>query len=94
VAVGLLVAAVLALLVSPAASGHPDGLSKVATEAGFADAESANAAAGLPTAGYGIDGVDDDRLSTGLAGLLGVLVTFAVAGGGAVLLRRTGSRRS
>ena len=34
-----------------------------------------------PTAGYRVEGVDDERLSTGLAGVIGVAVTFAVAGG-------------
>ena len=35
----------------------------------------------MPTAGYAVEGVDDDRLSTGLAGVIGVTVTFAIAGG-------------
>ena len=46
-----------------------------------------------PTAGYEVRGVDDDRLSTGLAGLIGVGVTFALAGGLFLVVRRTGRRR-
>ena len=36
VVVGLVVAAVLALVVAPYASGEPDGLERVATDEGFA----------------------------------------------------------
>jgi len=94
VAVGLGVALALAFLVSPLASSKPDGLDKVAEDEGFADQEQAHAMEDSPVAGYQVDGVDDDRLSTGLAGVIGVTVTFAVAGGGFLLLRRTSGRRA
>jgi hypothetical protein len=78
VAGGLLVAIGLAMLVSGFASGSPDGLSKVAEDHGFA----ANARQHLfengPLAGYAVKGVNGDRLSTGISGLIGVLVTFGV----------------
>lgn len=87
-AVGLAVAVALALVVAPWASSEPDGLEKVAIDQGFATAERPHDLAGTPTAGYGVAGVEDDRLATALAGLLGVAVTFAVGGGLVVLLRR------
>ena len=72
IGVGLLVALALAFFVSPQASSKPDGLNKVAIDKGFADQEQAHRLEGAPTAGYEVEGVDDDRLSTGLAGVIGV----------------------
>ena len=78
VAGGLLVAIGLAMLVSGFASSSPDGLNKVAEDHGFA----ANARQHLfengPLAGYAVKGVNGDRLSTGISGLIGVLVTFGI----------------
>jgi hypothetical protein len=75
---GLLVAIGLAMLVSGFASSSPDGLNKVAEDHGFA----ANARQHLfengPLAGYAVKGVRNDRLSTGISGLIGVLVTFGI----------------
>jgi cobalt/nickel transport protein len=94
IGLGLAVALALAFFVSPGASSEPDGLNKVAIDEGFADQESAHATEDSPLAGYGVEGVDDDRLSTGLAGIIGVVVTFAVVGGGLLGLRRIARRRS
>jgi PDGLE domain len=85
---GLVVALALAFFVSPSASGEPDGLNKVAIDNGFADTETDHALDDAPTAGYEVRGVDDDRLSTGVAGVVGVAVTFAVAGGVLLIVRR------
>ena len=86
-AAGLAVALGLAFFVSPHASSQPDGLSKVAIDEGFAEQESDHALAETPTAGYGVEGVDDDGLSTGLAGLLGVVLTFGLMVGLVYLVR-------
>ena len=43
-----------------------------------------------PLADYQTDGVDDERLSGGLAGVLGVLLVLVLMGGLAWLLRRRG----
>lgn len=88
VAGGLIVALALAFFVSPSASGDPDGLNKVAMDKGFDDTETDHALGDGPTAGYEVRGVDDDRLSTGLAGIIGVAVTFSVAGGVMLVVRR------
>lgn len=88
VAGGLILALALAFFVSPSASGDPDGLDKVAIDKGFADAETDHALADAPTAGYEVRGVDDGRLSTGLAGIIGVAITFSVAGGVMLVVRR------
>jgi cobalt/nickel transport protein len=88
IAGGLIVALALAFSVSPSASSDPDGLNKVAIDEGFADTETDHALGDAPTAGYEVRGVDDDRLSTGLAGVIGVAVTFSVAGGMMLIVRR------
>jgi PDGLE domain-containing protein len=93
VVAGLALAAALAFFVSPRASSEPDGLNRVAIDEGFADEESNHALDDTPTAGYEVRGVDDDGLSTGLAGLIGVGVTFALAGGLFLVVRRTGAGR-
>ena len=86
IAAGLVVALALAFFVSPQASSKPDGLDKVAIDKSIAtDA--------TPTANYAVSGVDDHRLSTGLAGVIGVTVTFALAGGLFFVVRRTARRQ-
>jgi len=75
---GLFVAIALALFVSPFASGNPDGLNKVAIDQGFDDTATEHALEDGPLAGYGIRGIDNERMSKGLSGLVGVLVTFGV----------------
>ena len=75
---GLVVALGLAFFVSPLASGSPDGLNKVAIDEGFSDTQEEHALADGPLAGYGVEGVEDEGLSTGLAGIIGVAITFGV----------------
>lgn len=75
---GLLLAAALALLVSPFASSSPDGLNKVAIDKGFDDTAAEHALEDSPLAGYGVKGVDNQKISKGLSGLIGVLATFGV----------------
>ena len=82
------VALVIAGGLSFYASGHPDGLEFVAESTGFLDTAKDSAAAGSPLADYGVSGVENARLSGGLAGIIGVLVTLLLAGGLAWVLRR------
>jgi PDGLE domain len=81
IGVGLVVALVAAGFLSFYASSAPDGLQKVAADQGFVGTAQDSATSGLPTAGYGIEGVADDRLSGGLAGVLGVLVMIVLGFG-------------
>jgi hypothetical protein len=94
IAAGLLVALGLAFFVSPLASSEPDGLNRVAIDEGFADEETSHASEDSPLAGYGVEGVDNDRLSTGLSGVIGVGITFAIAGGIVFVFRQLQRRRS
>ncbi|HWH30282.1 MAG TPA: PDGLE domain-containing protein [Mycobacteriales bacterium] len=87
---GLLVALLLAGVVSGFASSSPDGLEKVAEDKGFSRTAEDSALADSPVADYAVDGVQNERLSTGLAGVLGVTVTFAFGLGLFALVRRKG----
>jgi hypothetical protein len=78
---GLLVVLVLAGAVSFYASGKPDGLEKVAADKGMNAKEEDHALRDSPLGDYGVKGIDDARLSGGLAGVLGVGVTLLAGGG-------------
>jgi hypothetical protein len=88
VVVGLVAALLLAGVASYYASSHPDGLEYVAERTGFLDSAEDHAAADGPLADYQADGVDNERVSGGLAGVLGSLVVLVLAGGLTLLLRR------
>ncbi|MFE4665134.1 energy-coupling factor ABC transporter permease [Streptomyces sp. NPDC056716] len=88
---GLVTSVVLAGFVSFYASANPDGLERVAEDKGFADSAEEHANADSPLADYGIQNIDNARLSGGLAGVIGVGATV-VAGSAifwAVRRRRT-----
>jgi hypothetical protein len=87
--VGLVVALLLAGVVSFYASSSPDGLEWVAGETGFEEAATEHAALGYsPFADYQLAGLDDARLSGGLAGVVGTLLVLAIGLGLMWLLRR------
>ncbi len=79
--VALLVAVMLGLFVSPFASSSPDGLDKTAETKHFAEKSKAVEASesNSPFADYAVRGVKSEKVSTGLSGLIGVLITLAVA---------------
>ena len=85
---GLVVALLLAGVVSTFASSDPDGLERVAEYKGFAETAQDHALGDGPLADYGVRGVENDRLSTGLAGVVGVGITFAFGLGLFALVRR------
>jgi hypothetical protein len=87
---GLVVALLLAGLVSGVASSDPDGLERVAEDTGFAEAAEDHHLAGSPLAEYGFSPVENERLGTGLAGVIGVGLTFALGLGLFALVRRRG----
>ncbi len=85
---GLIVTLFLAGFVSFYASSHPDGLEHVAETTGFLSAAEKHPAGDGPFADYATKGVDDARVSGGVAGVAGVLVTLVLAGGIALAVRR------
>ena len=92
VVTGLLVALLLAGVVSFYASTSPDGLNRVAEDKGFSRTQTKHASDGSPFAHYGTAGVSDGRLSKGVAGVVGCLVVLALAGGITFVVRRRGTR--
>jgi hypothetical protein len=89
-AVGILVSLMLAGVASFYASSHPDGLEYVAQQTGFVDSARDHPAADSPLADYATQGVDDPRLSGGVAGVVGSLLVLALSGGLFLVLRRSG----
>lgn len=77
----LLVALLIAGVGSFYASAHPDGLNYVAEQTGFIDQEKDSATADGPFADYSTQGIDNERLSGGVAGVVGSLTTLLVGGG-------------
>lgn len=88
-----LITVAIALFVSPWASQSPDGMTRVARDQGFASQERDHVLEDSPLADYGVAGVRDDRLSTGMAGVIGVLLTFGGMTGVLGLLRFLRARK-
>lgn len=88
---GLILALALAVL-SPLASSHPDGLEWVAEQQGFLEAAQGPTYEIIPD--YVLPGVSDEALATILAGVVGVVIVFAVAVSIAYTRRRRASTAS
>ncbi len=73
---------------APLASDEPDGLQRVARDEAFAAAEQEHALEDAPLAGYAVDGIEDEDVSTGLSGVAGVVLAFAAATAVFALLAR------
>ena len=90
---GLLVSLLLAGVVSFYASSSPDGLEKVAEDIGFIETVEPHAIENSPLADYGVSGEENERISVGLSGVLGVALTAVVAMGGFTLLAKKSKGR-
>lgn len=91
-AAGLAVTLLLAGIVSGYASSRPDGLEAVAEEQGFTDTARDSPLAGSPFADYEFTPAQDERVSTGVAGVAGVLLTLGLGAAVFVPLRRRARR--
>lgn len=85
------VSLLLAGVVSYFADSNPDGLDHVTEQHGIAEHAQDHPLGGGPLADYAVAG--DDRF-TGLAGILGVVLTLVVAGGLFRVLRKRPDVRS
>lgn len=79
ISVGVLLSLFIAGVVSFYASSSPDGLERVATDQGFIDSAQSSATSGSALAEYGVAGVQDERLSVGIAGVIGVLIVLVLS---------------
>ncbi|MEV1049729.1 energy-coupling factor ABC transporter permease [Streptomyces sp. NPDC049887] len=87
---GLVISLVLAGFVSFYASADPDGLERVAADKGIDEKVEDHATADSPLADYGVGGVENARVSGGLAGVIGVGATLVVGTGVFIVVRRRG----
>ena len=87
---GLLLAgialALVVVLFSPLASGHPDGLERIAEDKGFREHAEDAPYELLPD--YSIPGIEDERVSTIVAGVVGVLLVAGLTYGIGLILGR------
>lgn len=77
VTIPLLASGIIATILSPFASGLPDGLEWVAQKFNFLHESTPTFISAMPD--YTIPAVSNEMLTTGLAGLLGVIITFVIA---------------
>lgn len=77
VTVPLITSGIIATMLSPFASGFPDGLEWVAGKYRFLHESAPTFVSPLPD--YTIPAVSNEILTTGLAGLMGVIITFFIA---------------
>ena len=85
---GLLVAAFLAVVLSPFASPWLDGLEKVAEDKGFLEKGEVEPVISAPIPDYAWPGLKSEKLATSAAGILGTLIVFGMGYGLAALMRR------
>lgn len=78
---GALVALVFAAVVSQFAGSDPDGLERVAEDTGLIDTATDHSLADSVFADYATAGISNETLSLAIAGVVGTLVTLAVAYG-------------
>ena len=85
---GFIVSLFLAGVVSFYASSDPDGLERVAEDIGFIETAKDHSNADGVLADYGVKGIENERASVGVAGVIGVIGTAVVAGVGFKLIAR------
>ena len=71
----LFVAVAMAVFIAPFASQSPDGLEKVAEDKGFLE-RGETPVLGAPLPDYSIPGIKNEKLSTALSGVVGVVIIF------------------
>lgn len=94
IVVGFAVSLALAGGLSYYASSQPDGFEKSAGEIGFLDTAKESPLKDSPLAEYGVAGVENERISGGLAGVIGVASTAAISFGIFYGLRRFNKSKS
>jgi hypothetical protein len=88
---GLAIAALVVVILAPLASSDPDGLDRVSQDKGFAEQGEGSPYSFLP--GYSVPGIDDERATVIISGLIGVAVVFVLTMAFGAYVRQQ-SRRS
>jgi cobalt/nickel transport protein len=86
VIIGLLIAFVLAIVLSPFASSSPDGLEKVGEDEGFLEKAHSFLTGLIPD--YLFPGVSNEKIATAIAGGLGVVIVFGLTYGLALIIKK------
>lgn len=86
--IALAIALFLAIFISPFASPWPDGLERVAEDKGFLEEAEGEPALTSPIPDYTFPGVNNEKLATSIAGVIGTLGVFGAGYGVAAILRR------
>lgn len=89
--IGLGISLLLALFLSPFASSSPDGLERVAGTKGFAEKGGGRLWEHAPFKDYRLPGIKNERVSTGIAGVVGTLAVFFIVMGLGNLIRKSPS---
>lgn len=89
--VGLAITVLVAVVLSQFASDEPDGLEYVAEQQGFDNAATEHDLAEAPLADYGENLEAESRITTGIAGLVGVLAALGLGFGLFWIIRSRGS---
>lgn len=77
--VGIVASIFVAAVVSFYASSNPDGLEYVAEQVGFLNTAKDSAVAGSPFADYATTGINNERISVAIAGVLGIGLTALIS---------------
>lgn len=88
IAIGLIIAVMVALFLSPAASSRPDGLERVAKDYGFIEKGEQTPVLKSPIPAYIFPGLKNEKLATSIAGLLGTVIIFGIGCSLAFLLKK------
>ena len=83
---GLAAAVFLAVLISPFASSHPDGLEKVAQNKGFLEKGEVAPVLVSPVPDYAWPGIKNEKVAISAAGIAGTLLVFGLGYSIALLL--------
>lgn len=88
ISIGLALALIVALFLSPLASTAPDGLEKVAKDYGFMDKEEGTSVFKAPLPGYTLPGFKNEKLAASVLALLGTVIIFGIGYSLALLLKK------
>lgn len=88
---GLVIAALVVIILAPLASSDPDGLDRVSEDKGFAEQGKESSYSFLPD--YSVPGIDDERATVIISGLIGVAIVFVLTMAFGAYVRQQ-SRRS
>lgn len=89
--IGLVIAALVVIILAPLASSDPDGLDRVSEDKGFAEQGNDSPYSFLPD--YSVPGIDDERATVIISGLIGVAIVFVLTMAFGAYVRQQ-SRRS